>query len=101
MSVYVDNMRAQFGRMVMCHMMADTTEELLAMADKIGVQRKWIQYPGTSREHFDIALSKRALAIQHGAIDADKYDIYNCMRRKRGLPEAEKPTSKALTGAAS
>lgn len=24
-------------------MLADTTDELLAMADRIGVQRKWIQ----------------------------------------------------------
>ena len=67
MPVYVDDMKAQFGRMVMCHMLADTSEELLAMADRIGVARKWIQYPGTHREHFDIALSKRAEAVAAGA----------------------------------
>lgn len=65
--VYVDDMEAPFGRMIMCHMIADTTEELLAMADKIGVRRKWIQYPNTPREHFDICLAKKALALQHGA----------------------------------
>jgi len=67
MAVYVDDMRASFGRMKMCHMIADTTEELLQMADRIGVQRKWIQKVGTPHEHFDIALSKRALAVQAGA----------------------------------
>jgi len=67
MTVYVDDMQAKFGRMTMCHMLADTSEELLAMADKIGVQHKWIQHAGTPREHFDIALSKRALAVKHGA----------------------------------
>ena len=67
MSVYVDDMNAPFGRMVMCHMFADTREELDAMADTIGVARKWIQAEGTHREHYDIALSKRALAVQHGA----------------------------------
>lgn len=67
MAVYVDSMQAPFRNMIMCHMMADTTEELLDMADKIGVKRKWIQYPGTSKEHFDICLSKRELAIRHGA----------------------------------
>lgn len=69
MSVYVDDMEAPFGRMLMCHMIADTTEELLSMADRIGVYRKWIQYPGTSKEHFDIAKSKKKLAVKFGAIE--------------------------------
>lgn len=43
MAVYVDDMEASYGRVVICHMLADTTDELLAMADKIGVQRKWLQ----------------------------------------------------------
>jgi hypothetical protein len=68
-SVYVDDMRAPFGRMVMCHMVADTHDELVAMADAIGVARKWIQHPGTRHEHFDIALSKRAEAVKRGAIE--------------------------------
>lgn len=67
MSVYVDDMEAQFGRMAMCHMIADTRAELFEMADKIGVQRKWIQCKDTYKEHFDICKSKRALAIAHGA----------------------------------
>lgn len=65
--VYIDNFNAPFRRMTMCHMIADTTEELLQMVDKIGVPRKWIQYPGTGHEHFDICLSKKKLALQHGA----------------------------------
>lgn len=51
----------------MCHMIADTTEELLQMADNIGVKRKWIQYPGTCNEHFDICFSKRQKAVRLGA----------------------------------
>lgn len=71
MSVYVDDMQAEFRGMIMCHMIADSTAELLQMVDKIGVQRKWIQYPGSPKEHFDICLSKRTLAIKHGAIEIE------------------------------
>ena len=68
MAVYVDDMRAGFGRMVMCHMVADTLDELHAMADRIGVARRWYQGPPVTRmPHYDIALSKRALAVQAGA----------------------------------
>lgn len=71
MTVFVDDMykypMGQFGRMKMSHMVADTTEELLAMADAIGVDRKWIQSAGTHGEHFDIAMAKRSLAVAHGA----------------------------------
>lgn len=68
MSVYVDDMMAGFGRMLMCHLIADTRAELLAMVDAIGVQRRWIQKPDTDGEHFDIAKGKRDQAIAAGAI---------------------------------
>jgi uncharacterized protein DUF4031 len=67
-SVFVDDMEAPFGRYVMCHMWADTYEELIAMAQQIGVAVKWLQYPpNASWVHFDIALTKRALAVAAGA----------------------------------
>lgn len=69
MAVYVDTMRARFGRMIMCHMIADTEEELIAMARAIGLQQRWHQYPGTYRSHFDISLSKRKKAIAQGAVE--------------------------------
>ena len=67
MAVYVDDMRARHGRMVMCHMLADSTAELLGMADTVGIDRKWIQKAGTPHEHFDISRSKRRLAVAAGA----------------------------------
>jgi hypothetical protein len=73
MAVYVDDMYktpiGKFGRMKMSHMIADTRKELLNMAQKIGVNTKWVQSFDTPREHFDICLSKRMKAIKFGAIE--------------------------------
>lgn len=74
MSVYVDEMKAPFGRMIMCHMWADSEQELLEMVDRIGVQRKWLQQPPkASWVHFDISLGKKQLALSYGAIQTDRY----------------------------
>lgn len=91
MSVYVDDMNAPFGNMRMCHLIADTTEELLAMVDKIGVQRKWIQDAGTKREHFDIALSKKKLAVAAGAIEIEYGMELAEMLQQRDRGEKMKP----------
>lgn len=73
MTVYVDDMRARLGRLVLCHMLGDSVEELHAMADRIGVSRRWYQPPTlTVTGHYDIALSKRALAIAAGAIEISR-----------------------------
>ena len=77
--VYVDNMRAPYGRMIMCHMISDSTAELLAMADRIGVARRWRQDPDTPREHFDICLSKRDLVIRAGATVLSRSDLVRRM----------------------
>lgn len=83
MPVYVDDMRAPYGRLIMCHMVADTEEELLAMADKIGVARRWHQYPGADKSHFDICLSKRALAVAAGAMEIEGRQTVELVRQKR------------------
>lgn len=64
-----------FGRMVMCHMFADTEEELDEMAAKIGMRKEWKQGEDYSRIgkliHYDVAKTKRAQAIRFGAIALD------------------------------
>lgn len=92
MTVYVDDMRAKFGRMVMCHMIADTDDELHAMAAGIGVQRRWHQAPPAHDSHYDIALSKRALAVRAGAIEIRLRELGTMVLRRRvtgtlGSPE--------------
>lgn len=85
MPVYVDDMAAPFGRMVMFHMVADTDEELHAMADKIGVARRWHQKPGTPHSHYDICKAKRAQAVAHGAIEVDRAGLAAVIKRKRAV----------------
>ena len=88
MTVYVDDMRARLGRMIMCHMIADTDAELHAMADAIGVAQRWHQAPPAHDSHYDIALSKRTAAIGAGAVPVTLRQLA-CMaavRRQFGLP---------------
>lgn len=95
MAVYVDDMQAGYGRMKMCHMLADTTDELLAMADRIGVARRWIQKPGTTHEHFDVCMSKRAEAVKAGAVQITMRDTALLIRKKR---EAMQPNARIEPG---
>lgn len=98
MTTFVDDMRAGFvahngaRRYTMCHMIADSHAELIAMADKIGVLRKWIQHEGTAREHFDIAMTKRALAVAAGAVEIEWRQAGAMTKRRQiegtlGIPE--------------
>lgn len=88
MTVYVDDMyRTGMGRyrhMKMSHMIADTTAELLAMADHIGLHRKWLQHAGTYQEHFDIGMGLRAKAVAAGAKEVTIREMVEiCQRKKR------------------
>lgn len=68
MSVFVDDYRAPCRGMIMSHMMADTTLELLEMADKLGIRREHIQAAGKWKEHFDVSQKMRRRAIAFGAV---------------------------------
>lgn len=101
MAVYVDDMRARFGRMTMCHMLADTDDELHAMADLIGVARRWWQSPAkTSGSYYDIALSKRVAAVAAGAIEITwrQAGAMNARRRATGQLGAPEDAERWLLG---
>lgn len=103
MTSYVDDVRHQYGRMIMCHLWSDDLDELHAMAAAIGVARIWFQEPPkASWCHYDISLSMKAKARALGAVLTDKYgpsyhvamqrenwrmvnSVFNC-RRAFGLP---------------
>lgn len=83
MAVYVDTMRAPFRGRVMCHMVADTEEELHAMAARLGLLHRWHQKAGTPHSHYDIDMPTRALALLHGAREIRRRDLGLLIRRKR------------------
>jgi len=67
MAIYIDDYNAKFGRMIMCHMLSDTSlEELHLFADSIGMRREWFQ--NGSAPHYDVSKEKKALALKKGAI---------------------------------
>lgn len=82
MGCYVDPPSARLGRMIMCHLIADTLEELHAMADRIGIDRKHYQSEA-SFPHYDICKSKRILAVEAGAKMVNRRQLVEVMRRFR------------------
>lgn len=91
MTVYVDDMAAPFGRLVMYHLIASTDEELHAMADRIGVDRKWHQAPPRHVSHYDIAKGKRALAVAAGALEITQRQCAAMVARRRETGELGDP----------
>ena len=93
MSVYVDDMfkfpLGRFGRMKMSHMIADSQEELHAMADKIGLSRRWYQ-----GDHYDVCMSLRAKAVAAGAREVTMKQLA-CMASlaRSGVPMGEPETA--------
>lgn len=81
MAVYVDKGQIGYGRMKMCHMLADSVDELHAMAARIGIKRKWFQNHGTP--HYDICQAKKRLAIEAGAIECDRAKVVELIRKHR------------------
>lgn len=89
MTVYVDDMyrtsMGRFRRMKMSHMIADTEDELHAMADRIGVARRWYQ-----GDHYDVAMVARERAVAAGAVEVSMRQLAAMAFLKRqGLPAGE------------
>lgn len=82
MTVYIDNARRHYRGMRMCHMVADSTEELFAMVDLIGVDRKHIQFRGLAKEHFDVCAAMRDKALAAGAMPVSTRAIVLIMRSR-------------------
>jgi hypothetical protein len=76
-TVYVDDMQlpARVGRVegVWSHLLSDLPgdegqRELVAFAERLGLDRAWLQNAGTATEHFDITEPTRQRALLAGAV---------------------------------
>ena len=76
MTIYIDDMKleARVGPVdgVWSHLLSDLpgdegTAELLAFAERLGIEARWIQKAGTSTEHFDVTEPTRQRALALGA----------------------------------
>ena len=81
MTVYIDDAFIPYGRMKMCHMVADSEEELHEMADKIGMKRKWFQEGKVP--HYDVSKGKRELAIELGVTEITTKELVEMFIGKR------------------
>ena len=85
MTVYVDNANLAFGRMIMCHVIADSDTELLSAIEKINLDKKYHQYPNTWKSHFDVCKSKKKLLIENGAVEISYKELGKIILNKRSL----------------
>ncbi len=86
MSCYVDAVRAYPGAGLrfrdFCHLLADSRDELHAMADRLGVPRRFFQdHPW--RWHYDLPEHVRVEAVRLGAIEVDLYTVGRLLRERR------------------
>jgi len=68
--------------MLMSHLLADSLDELHAMADRIGLKRRWFQGHGTP--HYDICQQYRQRAVECGVVVIDRRQLVELIRRLRG-----------------
>ena len=72
--IYLDNYKGKFKNMLMSHLMADTEQELDAIASRLGLKPEWKQQ-GSFGPHFDLSESKRSKAVLLGAKEVTAQDL--------------------------
>jgi hypothetical protein len=83
---YVDTLRsypnAGLRYVEFCHLLADTREELHALADELGIPRRFFQdHPW--RWHHDIPAHVREQAVRLGALEVTMHEVGALLRTRR------------------
>lgn len=81
MSVYIDDFRAPYKGMFMCHMIADTEDELHKMAHEVGLKPEWFQ--PKSYPHYDLCLKKKEWALGLGAKAITCRELVGIIKKQR------------------
>ncbi|WP_201585958.1 DUF4031 domain-containing protein [Psychrobacter jeotgali] len=80
MAIYVDFMCIEFKGYRWCHMLADSLQELHEFAELIELDKR-LFHRNASYPHYDVTLQMREIAIEHGAIAADRRKIIECAKK--------------------
>ena len=86
MSVYIDTMQpcmtnSKWRHETVCHLMADSLEELHEFADSIGLKRSWFQ-SSARFPHYDLTEGKRNIAVKKGAIEKHPVELLTYFKMK-------------------
>ena len=86
MACYVDSVRSYPGTKLrfteFCHLLADTREELHAMADQLGIPAQYFQdHPW--RWHHDLPAPLRPRAVELGAVEVTMHFVGALLRARR------------------
>jgi len=86
MSVYIDAIVATLRTrtwpyLQACHLTADTEAQLHGFAKRLGLKRIWFQ--NNTIPHYDLTRNKRQQAIRMGAIEIDRKQMAERIRKHR------------------
>ncbi len=86
MGVYVDTL-IDWGwhRGPSCHLIADSVDELISFAAKLGLKPEWMQTDNTP--HYDLDARGRETALSLGAIPLKRRDFVLKLREIRTLKQ--------------
>lgn len=93
MSVYVDSMcnclkNKNWPYNMCCHLIADSVDELLIFAERLGLKKVWFQ--NTDIPHFDLTVNMRKKAIKQGAFPISVKEFIKKIRKIRSKTMVEK-----------